>query len=149
MRALSAALLLAVGCTSFQVADELEIVTSTRNPGIAIPDDDDVGVTDIAQIDRSCTIDSAELDIEIRHTFRGDVFAELSSPGGTLLILKRVDDDDNADLVGTFPTTIMPVQPLDNFAGEQGMGPWTLNVGDLGEEDIGSLESWTIRLACF
>ena len=150
MRVLSLALLLlALGCTSFEVADELETVTATRMPNLAIPDDSDVGVTDIAGIDRSCTIASAELDIVVRHPFRGDLFIELTSPGGTLRILQRIDDnDDNANLVGTYPTTLVPVQPLDSLAGEEGNGIWTLKVSDLGEGDVGTLESWTIRLGC-
>lgn len=144
-----AALALSIGCTNFEVAGELEVVTATRNPSIAIPDDTADGIIDIAQIERSCTIDSIEIDIEIRHQFRGDVFLELTSADGTLLILKNTEDNDEAmDVVGTFPTTLEPLQPLDAFAGEQGQGAWKLEAGDLGEGDTGTLEAWTIRLFC-
>jgi subtilisin-like proprotein convertase family protein len=150
MRILTAAFLLVTACTTFEVAGDPEILFASRNPSAPLPDDSVVGVTDIAQIEQPCTIDSTEVDVEIRHQYRGDIFAHLTSPSGTILVLKNAtDDDESLDLVGTFPTTLMPFQPLSFFDGEDGMGGWTLKVGDLGTGDTGTFEAWTIRLGCY
>jgi subtilisin-like proprotein convertase family protein len=147
MRVLIAAAV-AAGCTSFEIAREPEIVESSRQPAVAIPDATDAGVTDSAPIDRACSVASVEVDVAIEHSFRGDVFVELISPAQTLVRLKETTDDSSPDVIGTFPTTLMPMQPLDTFAGEEGMGAWLLRVGDRDVGDVGTLESWTLRLGC-
>lgn len=149
MRVLIAAAAVAAGCTSFEIAEEPEVVESPRQPELPIPDATSAGVTDIAPIDRPCTVASVEVDVEIEHGFRGDLLVELTSPAQTPLVLKsNAGDDSSPDVIGNFPNTLMPLQPLDTFAGEEGMGAWTLGVGDLDEGDVGTLVSWTLRLGC-
>lgn len=156
MRVLIAIAALATGCTTFEVADgevgpdaSLRIVSAGSQPGVEIPDDTDVGITDAVEIADPCAVDSVEIDVEILHPWRGDLFMVITGPSGNSAILKNyVDEDGVDDLVGTFPDTLLPVQSLDVFAGEDGDGPWALKVSDLGEDDVGTFESWAIHLAC-
>ena len=114
-----------------------------------IPDQDSDGVKDFAQIIPACTVVSAEIDVDIRHVWRGDIVVTLTSPAGTLVVLKLfVDEDELDDVVGTYPTTLVPAQPLTALAGEEGMGSWTLSVSDQDLNDVGTFETWAIRLMC-
>jgi subtilisin-like proprotein convertase family protein len=161
------------GCTDFSIADaesadaapaveepdaepvELPDATPVRMESamqevrMTIPDQDSDGVKDIAQIIPACTIVSAEVDVDIRHVWRGDIVVHLTSPAGTLVVLKvYVDEDPLDDVVGTYPTTLMPEQPLTALAGEEGMGAWTITVSDQDLDDIGTFETWGLRLLC-
>jgi subtilisin-like proprotein convertase family protein len=157
MRLLIATALVASGCTSFEVADAddpdtdagVREVSAESRPASDIPDGSDIGVTDTADIDEPCTIDSVAIDVEIRHPWRGDVSVSVVSAAGTEIVLKNYVDEDGADdVIGTFPDTLLPVQSLDGLAGEQGMGQWVLKVSDLDTDDIGTLEAWAVHLDC-
>ena len=88
-----------------------------------------------------------QLPVDISHTYRGDVVLSLSSPAGTEVSLKSNNGSDSApDVIGIYPTTLAPLESLDNFVGESAKGTWTLSVSDVYEGDSGTVNSWGITV---
>ena len=88
--------------------------------------------------------DEFEVTVDISHAYRGDLVLELESPSGKLVKLKDSSDDGTDDITGTYPTTLIPVEPLTEFVGESLAGNWVLRVTDVYESDDGVLNSWNI-----
>ena len=94
------------------------------------------------------TPNEIEVDINISHARPQHLKIQLTSPQGTTLTLW----DESAqtatdDIVGTFPTTLTPLDSIDSIAGEMN-GTWVLSVQDVNA--IGGLEgvlnSWGLRI---
>ena len=152
---LVASILTQAACTSFSVTGDPadlsggDTISSSSHPDVAIPDDDQDGVTDTIDITTPCSVDSLEINVDIQHEFRGDVFITLTSPEDTTIVLKNFDSDDEAmDVIGTYPTSLTPFQDLSLFAGEDGQGPWQLQAADLDSNDTGTFRAWGLRLTC-
>jgi cysteine-rich repeat protein len=130
-------------CTNAPVTRDV-----TRTPGIAIPDGDIYGVTDVAMLPGPCTVISFTVPVDITHPYIGDLTVRLESPQGTILILHNRTGDANDDLVGSYPTTLTPVDDLAIVAGEDGAGTWTLTVVDGSPSDAGTLNGWGLHVVC-
>jgi subtilisin-like proprotein convertase family protein len=126
----------------------LEESAGARTPALDIPDAAPIGVTDVASLADPCTIAAVSVDVDISHTFRGDVRLVLTGPSGTTVLLKEDAFDPDEDVVGNFPTTLEPVESLDAFAGEEGSGDWTLTAADVALFDVGTVNAWGVNLLC-
>ena len=70
----------------------------------------------------------------------------LTSPAGTSLSLWDEGVGTGSDLIGTFPTTLTPIDDLAQIANEDLNGIWTLQVNDVIAGFEGVLNSWGIRV---
>lgn len=114
------------------------------------------------------------VNLNINHTWTGDLFVTLTSPQGTEIVLMdrpgvpnsgfgcngdnvelTFDDfaansaDDLEGTCGDLPAiagTFQPVDPLTSFAGEPVAGTWTLSITDNADQDGGSLEGWGLEI---
>ncbi|MCG2419635.1 M36 family metallopeptidase, partial [Aequorivita sp. F47161] len=144
--------------------------SSSDSPGLAIPDNNPTGVTATMNVTENVTITDLDVDINISHTWVGDIIVTLKSPAGTTATIidrpgrttsgagcSRDDidatlDDEAATPVETecqttTPTingTFIPNNPLSIFDGENTMGIWELIVSDNAGADTGTLNSWGI-----
>jgi serine protease len=111
---------------------------STDTP-IFIPDNDPAGITSVISVQQSISIEEVNVDINLTHTFIGDLLITLTSPGGTTVILHDRAGGGSDDIHRTFavPTA---------FTGEQAAGDWTLAVTDLAAIDVGTLDDWTLHI---
>lgn len=119
-----------------------------RHPRLAIPDHQPAGVTDSIVVDRTASIEQVQVDVAIRHPFRGDLRVSLISPRGTVVpLFGRVAPviDGTDDLIARFSEDNAP--GLATLMGESAAGTWALQVADLAAADVGSLESWVLSLA--
>lgn len=80
---------------------------------------------------------AARINVEINHTYRGDLELELVTPGGARLAVTRGQGGDN-DLRGEFTVELPP--------GTAPGGDWVLSVSDRAGLDVGTLERWTLAL---
>lgn len=142
-------------------------------PGIAIPDNDPLGTTDLLNVAASGTISNLTVDLVVTHTWVGDVYVELTHvPSGTTVrLLDRPGipatmfgcQEDNVDC--TFDDASMvpaetecalapapaiggvvqPEQPLSAFNGLDVNGDWVLFISDGAAGDTGTLVSWCIN----
>ena len=89
--------------------------------------------------------DEFKVAVDITHSWRSDVVLELEAPSGKRIALRREEADDASDDVkGTYPTTLRPLTPFSELAGEALSGNWTLHVSDQYAGDEGVLNSWKI-----
>ncbi|HTE54307.1 MAG TPA: S8 family serine peptidase [Kofleriaceae bacterium] len=111
---------------------------STDTP-IAIPDNDPVGINSVLNVPQSIVIDEVAVEVNITHTFVGDLIITLTSPAGTTVTLHDRAGGGSDDLHQTFavPTA---------FLGQDAAGSWVMNVSDNAGIDIGTLDNWTLHV---
>ena len=80
---------------------------------------------------------TARVDVDIRHTYRGDLKVELIAPDGSAYLIKDVSGSDSADNVIGYATLDLSRELLN--------GRWTLKVTDNWRGDTGYINSWSIR----
>ena len=104
------------------------------------------------------TIEDLNLDLNISHTYVGDLDVTLISPAGTSVLLYNnhcgsnndiiFKVDDEASLISCPPNdgnNHSVLTSLSEFDGEELSGTWTLQVYDYYAQDGGSLNSWSLE----
>lgn len=128
-----------------------DVVVSV-SPAAAIPDNDTTGVSSAAVVAGCATVAGINLDIDITHTWRGDLVVRLTDPSGTTHTLWSRSGAGADDLVGNFNQTLAPsgtgAVAIASFVGASGDGTWTLTVVDAEADDEGTLNEWTLNLVC-
>ena len=117
------------------------------SPGIHLPDADPTGVTSEIEVDAVGSLRNIQVDVDITHTYRGDLKITLSAPSGLAIDLHAVNrSESEANLrVAYTPADTPGLQALiDQNTLVQGV--WKLAVSDNLSQDIGKLNSWGIRL---
>ncbi len=115
-------------------------------PRLPIPDNDARGVTSSLTVAASGEVESLEIDVQLKHTWKGDLTVKLVGPDGTSVLLHDRAGRSTDDLRGTFPTTLAPAGSLDALKGKSVSGEWKLVVSDSAGQDVGELESWALRV---
>lgn len=115
------------------------LIEAENTTAVAIPDNDLEGVTSTIEVTESAAIQSMTVDLNITHTYRGDLLVELTHGDKTVTVFDGQNagrqGDDNVELAG---------QELTGFAGMDTAGTWTLKVTDRANLDEGTLEDWTL-----
>lgn len=122
-------------------------VSQSVEPHLAIPDNNATGVTStIVVFGTGATVTpNFNVDVDITHTYIGDLKVQLRSPANTLVLLHNRTGGSADNLVGNYPGTLTPAQPLSAFFGQPLDGQWKLTVIDAAGQDIGTLNSWGIN----
>ncbi|MFT6734186.1 MAG: subtilisin-like proprotein convertase family protein/Zn-dependent metalloprotease [Polaribacter sp.] len=119
-------------------------VIQSSSPGTSIPDNNTTGITEQLTLSGAIADSNISVDMNITHTYRGDLTLTLTSPAGTSVILQTSSSDSAADIIGVYPTTLTPANSLSAFDNEDHEGTWTLAIVDSGPADLGTLNSWAI-----
>jgi bacillolysin len=109
-------------------------VTGTATPNAAIQDL--ATTTSKITLGDDVTIDKLNLNLDLAHTYRGDLVVKLTSPSGKTATISDRSGGSTDDIKGSFD--------LSAFAGEKTKGEWTLTVEDKAKRDTGTLKSWTL-----
>ena len=118
---------------------EPDEIADSDSRDVAIPDDDAVGVNRAMEFASSCvTVESIQLRVEIVHPYRGDIELELTAPSGEKEKLLTASDDSTPDIFATFDSSLA--------IGESAEGEWVLNVSDVGPQDLGTLQYWSLGI---
>ena len=122
----------------------------TASPMLAIPDNNMAGVTTTLSVSRGvpCLIAAMVVDMNITHTYRGDVVLELTSPMGTTVRLQNSGFDSAENIIGVYGLNLTPAAPLSGFNGQDANGTWTLFARDAAVGDTGTLNSWGLSFIC-
>jgi bacillolysin len=115
-------------------ATEPKTVTGTATPNAEIKDLSTT--TSKLTLGEDVTIDSLKLDLDLAHSYRGDLKVTLTSPSGKSAVISDRAGGSADDIKGSFD--------LSQFAGEKAGGEWTLTVEDKAKRDTGTLKSWTL-----
>ena len=115
---------------------------------IAIPDSNPTGITSVINVGEQDSLSGITVDMEIVHTWRGDLTVELTSPSGTIVRLHDRSGGSADDILGNYPETLVVEGPgsLNDFLGEPMNGDWTLWVSDSVGSDTGFLNSWGLHI---
>ncbi len=122
------------------------VLDACDSPGMAIPDNNTTGASTTLVIDQDSEITSIKMDLNLTHTYIGDLTVKLVSPAGTSVILHNESGGSADDIVGTYPDDLTPAQSMDVFLGQNMSGTWTLTVIDAASYDTGTINSWCLHL---
>lgn len=111
-------------------------LTASVTPNAPIPDNQTM--TSTLSVTGDATVDSLKLDLDLQHTYRGDLVVSLTSPSGKTAVVSNKQGGSADDLKGSFD--------LSAFAGEKAAGTWTLTVQDTARQDTGTLKSWGLSI---
>ena len=119
-----------------------------NTPSLAIPDNNPTGVSDAISVGiGGATVSGIEVYVDITHTYQGDLIVDLTSPDGTTVILHNRTGGSVDDILGWYPSPLVPDGDLDNFIGENTDGDWTLHISDNAGADTGILNEWCVRIS--
>jgi subtilisin-like proprotein convertase family protein len=105
---------------------------------VSIPDDDAAGIASTIDVPDAGRIRTASITVDITHPYRGDLVIRLDRTDGEPIVL--------FDREGGSADDVQRSWDLPQLAGTEASGPWTLEVVDTAGQDVGTLNSWTIRL---
>ena len=137
----------AVGEAIAMVAPGLGALSSFQGsdaPDRSIPDNSDRGIKSRIDCPDGGVVDRIRIDVDITHTFIGDLRVTLTSPVGTTVVLHNRAGGSADNLNRQYDVASTPA--LSSFAGEPTKGEWTLHVSDLANLDRGRLKSWSIEI---
>lgn len=114
------------------------------SPGLTISDNSSIQ-SDLTITGTGATVTANfSVDVDITHTYIGDLEVTIESPAGTMVILHDNSGGTTDNLVGNYPGTLTPAQPLSTLIGENLDGTWILHVTDSATGDTGTLNTWGI-----
>ncbi|MEP7372247.1 MAG: proprotein convertase P-domain-containing protein [Chitinophagaceae bacterium] len=126
------------------IPNDNNVITQSSSPAKAIPDNNPVGISDVMVVNDGGTISSVKVDLDITHTYIGDLVVKLTSPRGTPAFLHERNGGSAKNIIKTFDLSNAPT--LSRFNGESASGNWTLEVTDVAAIDTGTLNKWTIHI---
>ncbi|MDX2477670.1 MAG: proprotein convertase P-domain-containing protein [Gammaproteobacteria bacterium] len=113
-------------------------------PNISIPDNNADGISNIINCGKDFNIETVKVNVDVTHTYAGDLKVSLISPSGTTVVLHDRFGGSTHDIHSEFDFLSVPL--LNNFSGETSRGAWTLWVQDLANVDVGRLQRWSLQL---
>lgn len=116
----------------------------TVSPSQSIPDNGTVTSTN--PVTRPGTFGAVQVNLNITHSFRGDLEITLIHPDGTEVRLQDPDaTDDRVNLVTSYPNLTPTAASLAVLNGKPLAGNWRLRVRDAYPADTGVLNSWSLQ----
>jgi Zn-dependent metalloprotease/subtilisin-like proprotein convertase family protein len=109
---------------------------ATATPNARV--NDNATVTSKVKLDKDMNLDSMKLDLDIAHTYKGDLKISLVSPSGKEYVVHNRTGGSADNVKGSFDVTSA-------FKNEPKIdGEWTLKVQDMARLDTGTLKSWSL-----
>ena len=103
--------------------------------GISIPDNAPAGISSVATATEGGTIKGLTVDVNIDHTFKGDLRVSLHKGSQAVVLHDRAGGGAD-DIVQSFD--------IGAFDGQDLAGEWRLVVVDTANQDVGTLVSWSL-----
>ena len=107
-----------------------------------IPDANASGIQDTIAVSAPAgfIVEHVEVVLSVLHPYRGDLEVYLTSPSGVVsrIAARRASDSNNNYSAWTFGSV--------RHWGESANGPWTLRIADREAADVGTWQSWTLRI---
>ena len=125
-----------------------KVIGSTASAGLEIKSN--TMVSSVINIEQSgqVVLDTFSIDIDIDHTYRGDLSIELISPSNTAVPISGYANGNLLNSLDSLGSSNTPNATTNFFAtleGESITGEWTLKVSDTAAGDEGILNSWGIN----
>jgi extracellular elastinolytic metalloproteinase len=127
-----------------ELESETGAVRAESSPAVAIPDKDVEGISDTIAIAEDGRVGGVRVEVDITHTFVGDLRVALVAPSGREAVLHDRTGGGRDTLIETFASGDLPA--LAGLAGEEIAGRWVLRVSDQAGRDVGKLNRWALSL---
>jgi len=101
----------------------------------------EIGLTDLMHFSESGQVVDIEVELDITHPFKGDLYVELIAPSGQAVILHDRQGGSEDNLLKTYRKDIFGL-----FLGTPTAGDWQLKIIDPALKDQGWLESWKLSI---
>ncbi|MCP9986624.1 MULTISPECIES: S8 family peptidase [Streptomyces] len=119
--------------------------TTPPPPGSRFENTTDYTVADLATVESPVTVtdvagnapSALKVEVNIRHTYIGDLRVQLVAPDGTAYTLKDYSTGGSADNINTTYTV--------DASSEVANGTWKLRVTDNARYDTGTIDSWALQ----
>jgi hypothetical protein len=121
-------------------------VAVQRAPNLRVPDNDPAGIVDTVAVGRDGKVKDIKVDIDLKHTWIGDLDVLLQAPDGTAVKLHARGGREKDDIKGTYGVDLRAVDDLKKLVGKDVKGDWKLKVVDLAGQDVGHLVSWGLKI---
>ncbi|MCQ0021568.1 S8 family serine peptidase [Streptomyces somaliensis DSM 40738] len=123
-------------------AKTVDAVLGGTTPGGTFTNSTDVTIADNSTVTSPVTVTGVagnapatlKVNVDIKHTWRGDLVVDLVAPDGTAYRLKNSDGGDSAD-------NVLAAYTVD-ASSEVANGTWKLQVRDIATGDTGYINSW-------
>ncbi|HZN95877.1 MAG TPA: M4 family metallopeptidase, partial [Myxococcales bacterium] len=112
-------------------------IEKTETPNAPIQDFQTT--TSTMELGDDATIDNLKLNLDVDHTWRGDLVATLTSPSGKTVTFSNREGGSADNIKGSFDLS-------EAFKGENAKGTWTLKIEDKAGADVGTLNSWGLNV---
>jgi len=113
-------------------------------PGVAIPDNAPGGIERLLSVAGNGNIRDVALNVDITHTYVGDLNVDLIAPSGTRIALHQRSGGDTDNLIKTYTAATTP--GFASLRGQPVQGAWRLQVSDLEARDVGKLNRWGLKI---
>ncbi|MBW3695450.1 peptidase S8 [Vibrio sp. T187] len=107
-----------------------------NNDSVVIPDNSTVGATSLISVSRTGDAGQVSIDLNIEHTYIGDLKITVTSPTGGEAVLHNNTGGSSANLNTSYNV---------DFTGFEAQGEWVLSVVDSANQDTGKLVSWGLN----
>ncbi len=114
------------------------------SPGLAITDN--ATVTSTMNVTQSGIIGSLRVSVNITHTYQGDLTVTLRSPAGTSVVLHNRTGGSTDNIIGWYPSPLVPAGNLNSLLGQNMQGTWTMTVNDGAGGDVGTFVQWCLQV---
>ncbi|MFK8016555.1 MAG: proprotein convertase P-domain-containing protein [Gammaproteobacteria bacterium] len=124
--------------------DAQPAVTVEESPGVTIPDNAEGGIERSVTISQSGELKTVEIELDITHTYIGDLVVTLIAPSGASVVLHDRAGGFADNIIRSY--TASDTRALDALIGESVRGNWRLNVSDRAGADQGKLNRWALKI---
>ncbi len=111
---------------------------------------DNSTITSVIEVTDSFCVADVNVDVNLTHTYKGDLTVDVISPGGVTVRLHNRTGSSDDNIVATYDDEggTVPDGPglLADFVDTSVGGTWTLRVQDHAGGDTGTLNSWALRM---
>lgn len=112
---------------------------------MTIPDKNNAGISSTIRIAAGGSVKRLAVDVDITHTYVGDLLVTLMAPGGAKVVLHNRSGASADNLVQRYDSA--SVTSLASLVGVGAEGDWVLKVSDMEGQDVGTLRRWGLELS--
>ncbi len=124
----------------------LQELSFTRTPNMAIPDNNFAGISDVISVAQHMQIERVDVTLNLTHPSIGDLSITLQSPSGVRSsLLYRPGKGPDSTISSSQNDIHFTFDTVANW-GEDSSGQWTLQVADQAALESGALNNWILTL---
>jgi len=150
------------GYRAFVTLQNSDVNATSADTPVSIPDNNPTGATSTINVGQAATVQDVNVTLNITHTYDNDLTLSLITPTSTSITLSShhggsannftstVFDDEAATPISSgaapFTGSFRPDSPLSAADGISSAGNWRLKVVDDAGQDVGTIDTWNIKL---